>query len=949
MYILHYSKMYTILFLRLILCTQIINTKGLITVRTQNKESKKMQINKKLTTIAVTTLLVLSMFAFALPANAVITLAGGAAPSTGAVGSKTLLAVTGASPGSQIQTYWENLAGMVIGNQSTYADATGAVNVVVTIPDATAGLHSIIVRDIATGATAGATFTVTPSITLSATRGIPGDSITVNGTGFAASDNITITFDGVDLTAAVTTSSDTGNFTGGFVVPNLAYGDYPVVATDNETTPNVSPAVTFTIGASVSITPNSGPSGTVVTAAGRGFTHTAGLEITLTIDGFPVLNTTTIRTNADGTFTGQFLVPSGSGGFAASTTRKEVVATDGTIVGSTSVAAGFRLTRVTAITISPTSAPPGGSVTITGSGFAQIAGTTVSIRFGTGPAGTFEVATMTTDADGNFTGTVPIPNLPTQAYFINATDTKGLNATIGFTIAITALFDSPASGPTGTVVSLTGFGFGQTGATTFNVTLGGVLMTPTSDLVSALASGATSFTVPTMAAGAQTLVVTDANGLTSSTTFTITETSTLTVNPTQAPVGLSGLMLTVRNFAAGEVVDFFISNASYTTPLTVNPGTGFTTLTINGSLILVGTFTVPSLDLGAYTIIANTTDGMFNATTPFTIGAAVISISPSRSPAVYSQGETVSFNVQSSFPYAFSMTVKDPNGYPATAISVGSGQWVPLTSAVGSPQVVPYALTSFMLPSDAPTGMWTWSTMVGTSALSGNFTVNAAIAGTQLNQTLSQINATLNSMNSTLLSYLQSINATVIAINGNTATLSTSIGTITTSINSMQSTVSGLSGSISSISSGVATIQTDLGTVKTSLSNIDPVIGLIAGDTTEIKTTLGTITTSLSSIGTTVTSINGNMATIQTDLGTLSGTVTSVSGNIATIQTSLGTMQTDISNLQNSVNGLQSDITNAKSATEGLSPLIIVAIVLALIAAIAAIASIVLMRRKIAG
>ncbi len=909
-----------------------------------------MQINKKLTTISITALLLLSMLAFVVPAFA-ISATPTASATSGAVGTKVTLSGTDASAGGLVQVYWDNLGGALL--NSTYASGT-SYSIVAFIPDSTAGAHNLIVRDVSTGTTVASPFTITPAISLSATRGIPGDSVNVTGTGFGSQKNLNVTFNGVDVTpAALQVTSITGNITVTFIVPTIAYGNYAVVATDNAT--NTATATGgFTVGASVTISPTSGPSGTVVTATGRGFTRTAGLNIVLTIGGFPVANLTTIKTLADGTFTGQFIVPSG----LTIGTRYTVSATDSVpITGSTSGATGgFRVTGNSAITASPTSAAPGGSVTLTGSNFTAIAGTSVTVRFGATSAGTFVVATFATNSTGGFSGVVTVPNLPTGSYILNATDAYALNATTPFTLAITALFLSPTSGITGSVVSLTGFGFGLTGATTFNVTMGGRLMTTAPDnSVASLVAGSAAFVVPTMPTGIYTIVVTDANGLTASATYTVTATSKIVITPSTAPLGVQ-VTITSTGFnesAAFTPILFSLINGTSTFNLDLSPyitdPPGFA-LGVNASGYCLTYFTLPTsigLAQGVYTINATDLQGL-TANATFTIGAATVNVGPRST--TYHQGDTISFNIQSTFAVDFNINVYDPTG-TTNVLTILAANFVP----VGVLQVYPYSTSSQMLiPSDAPLGKWTWNATFPGTPLSGNFTVISSSSSTidALNQTLVGIGANVTSIKGTVATIqtstgtiqttLAALNASIIAINGNVATLSTSIGTITTSINSVQSTVSGLSGTITSISSGIASVQTTLGTITTSLGNLDAVLGAVAGQNAEITTSLGTITTSLTSIGTTVTKIDGNVATIKTDLGTLTGTVTSISNGVATIQTNLGTMQTSIGNLQ-------TDVTSTKDTTSGLSPLVIVAIVLALVAAIAAIASIVLMRRKIAG
>lgn len=901
-----------------------------------------MQINKKLSTIAITALLLLSILAVVAPAYAAVA-AVAPAPATGIVGSKTLIAVTGASPGGQLMVYWQNLAGIVLSNSTTYADGAGACNIVVTIPDAaatgTGTPYSIIVKDVSTGSTVGATggFTVTPSISPLPTRGIPGDSVTVTGTGFGASKNINVTFNGVDVTPlALQVSSATGNVSVVFTVPTIIYGPYNVVASDNATVSNVSPAVVFTVGAAVTISPTSGPAGTIVTATGRGFTNTAGLTVTITIGVATAKNVTLIKTLADGTFSGQFVVPSS---LAVQSTRYTVTASDGTISGSTSGATGgFRVTGTTEITLTPTSGQPGATITVVGVNFTAVAGTAVTLKFNVLTVGTF-----TTDVSGGFSGTFTVPSLPTTTYTVAATDANSLTASKSFAVAITLLNISPTSGPTGTVITVTGFGFGATTGTTANVTIGATKLGP--DVTVAALIAGTTFIVPTLPVGAYTVTATDDAGLTASVTFTVTATTAIAVTPSTAPLG-SPVTITASNFkaTAATAITVDLINSTSTFIYHLNPvitaSTGFTATQTNGTGYFKGTFTIPltgsGLLLGTYTINATDAQGL-NATTTFTIGAATVSVSTRA--AQYAQGAIVSFNVQSTFAdIAAIIAIVDPTGFPAASVALPT--WV----ASGGLQVVPVASAQFTLSSDAAIGQYNWSTTIAGTAKSGNFQVVAAAAGADgnvtnadLNATLAGINTKLNTLNVTvngLTTSLSALDAKVTSISGSVATLSTSMGTVTASVNS-------LSASISSISSGMATVQTSLGSVTTTLSSIDAVLGFVANDTATISTSVGTLKTSLASIGTTVTSIDGNVATIQTDLGTLKGTVTSIKDGVAIIQTDVGTLQISVGNLQ-------TDVTSTKDSTTGIPTLVYIAIVLALIAAIAAVFCVIIVRQKIA-
>ena len=105
------------------------------------------------------------------------------------------------------------------------------------------------------------------------------------------------------------------------------------------------------------------------------------------------------------------------------------------------------------------------------------------------------------------------------------------------------------------------------------------------------------------------------------------------------------------------------------------------------------------------------------------------------------------------------------------------------------------------------------------------------------------------------------------------------------------------------------TVKTNIGTVSTKVSNLDPVVGAIAGQCAEI----------------------------QTSIGTLEGKITSIEGNTATIETKVGTLQAS----------LTSDIADIPSKVDMMP--VWIAVVLSLIAAIAAIFAVITIRQKIAG
>jgi hypothetical protein len=579
-----------------------------------------MKLNRKLSAAIITTLLTVSAITAITLAFAVPTLILDV--STGKLGDQVQVSGT-TQPGGAVSVYWQNLGGALLAQG--FADGLGAYSVTISVPDAAAGLHYVIVQD-STG-TSAAAFTVLSSISLNLVRGIPGRSVTVTGSGFSGNSsnqqrNITILFFNTTGTTVYSkqvgtaNATDTGNFTAVITVPAVDYGPYYISATDHATgTPNTADA-SFTVAGSVIVSPTSGPSGTIVAVSGNGLTHQAGLRVNISLNSLAAVELAPILTLADGTFSGSFIVPT------AVKSQYTVYAADPNFTASTGSGSGtsdFTVTGTTGLTVSRSYGLGGDVVTLTGVNFTAIAATPVTIRIGNTPTGILQLATFTTTASGSFTGTLTVPNLPMSppAYYINATDANGLTQTATFYIAAASVFLSPASGPTGSLVTATAFQLGTSGGTTFNVTMGGALVVASAPVGSG--SSTAQFYVPTMPVGTYNLVVTDNLGFQGIATFTVTATSMLTVSPSAALADMPGVALTLTNFGASASPTFYINNATNSYPLPVSPAAPFVVLTTNASGTLLGAFTVPPLAPGSYFIVANDTSGLFTATAPFAV------------------------------------------------------------------------------------------------------------------------------------------------------------------------------------------------------------------------------------------------------------------------------------------------------------------------------------------
>ena len=221
-------------------------------------------------------------------------------------------------------------------------------------------------------------------ITVSPASGLVGSTVTVTGSAFSTASGSTVTLS-VGAVAVTPSSCSSGTLSGSAITPTGAggfvctiaipsgapAGATTVVATDAFSGQSDSAAYTVTAWTISPLSPTSGLLGSSVTVTGSGFGSSS--HVTLAFDGIAVTVSScssgtagaSITTTVGGGFICVFTVPYGATAGAGS-----LVATDTTYPGQTT-SAPFTVTAWT-ITLSPTSYPhgTGGSVTITGVGFA---------------------------------------------------------------------------------------------------------------------------------------------------------------------------------------------------------------------------------------------------------------------------------------------------------------------------------------------------------------------------------------------------------------------------------------------------------------------------------------------------------------------------------------------------------------------------------------------------
>ncbi|MQY61746.1 hypothetical protein GH146_00480, partial [archaeon] len=104
-------------------------------------------------------------------------------PDFGNVGDKVDVTGTIDTAFGPVEVYWDSLDPADMIDEGT-ADVSAEYDIEITIPEDVQGTHYIIVKDATTDTSGYDIFTINPEIVLDPTKGLPGDPITVTGTGF---------------------------------------------------------------------------------------------------------------------------------------------------------------------------------------------------------------------------------------------------------------------------------------------------------------------------------------------------------------------------------------------------------------------------------------------------------------------------------------------------------------------------------------------------------------------------------------------------------------------------------------------------------------------------------------------------------------------------------------------------------------------------------------------
>jgi len=575
-------------------------------------------------------------------------------PSSGAVGASVVITGTnfGSSQGSSTVKF--------NGTPATTVGPWSATSITAKVP--TGATTGNVVVSVSNKASNGVSFTVVsaPSITsLSPASGTVGASVTITGANFGTSQGTsTVKFNG---TTATPTSWGAGSI--GVPVPSGATTGNVVVHASGVDSNGAS----FIVAPSISgLSTSVGGAGTSVTISGLNFGSTQGAS-TVSFNGALASptswNSTTVVT----------LVPTGA------STGLVVVTVQGMVSN------GLTFTVTPAINgVSPSSGPVGTLVTITGSAFGATQGTSSVSLSGT---------TVIPNSWSNTAIQVTVPWAASSGSIVVTVGGYASN-NFSFTVSPSISGLSPAFGPVGTSVAISGFLFGTTQGTS-TVTFNGVTATPTS-------WGIDSIMAP-VPAGATTgpVVVNIGGSATNSMTFIVSGAIT-SLTPTS---GASGAAVTIAGNGFGSTQ-------------------GSSVVTFNGVAAPVSSWssnsivtTVPLLASSGPVVV--TVGGASSNGLQFSVPPTITNISPTSGPV----NTSVSVSGSSFGVTAGLITF---NGVAATSTS-----WSPTRIVVSVPSGATTGPVVVSVGAFSSSGV---TFTVGTGSITG--TVTRAIGGTEISGAL---------------------------------------------------------------------------------------------------------------------------------------------------------------------------------------------------------------------
>ena len=280
-------------------------------------------------------------------------------------------------------------------------------------------------------------FTVNPSSPmLTPSDGTAGTIVNVTGTGFDAQQPYVLTWVGTPLSCvpAPTITAYNGTFACSFTVPTTAvFGPNTVTVTEgtyirsSQFAVGLAPSLRVVLGQGA----HQGTVGTVAEAVGTGFNRSTPFTLEFGSSGsvtncMPPSRSASMSTNSSGAFDCYFKVPPSGGGPQTVIASQTV---NGTLFTATST-----FIVLPSISLDPSQAKEGSTVSVRGTGFAASnASLKLTITFTVSWAGTLELCQGTTAPNGNASCQFTVPTGPTGTYEIFVNASQGPGATVVFT------------------------------------------------------------------------------------------------------------------------------------------------------------------------------------------------------------------------------------------------------------------------------------------------------------------------------------------------------------------------------------------------------------------------------------------------------------------------------------------------------------------------------------
>ncbi len=259
-------------------------------------------------------------------------------------------------------------------------------------------------------------FTIRSRLLASATEGPVGEPIVLTGSGFDYNSGISFYWDNQLVSSSQIVSNSTGNFTGNFSIPVGTVGTHTIRASDFS---GRIATVNFIIVPSIILNPGNSAPGNTVTITGKGFRPNTSL--TVTYNGITVATQPqTVITDASGSFSATFIVPSGASG------SYTVRASDGAFAAT----ATFNITLK--IELTPSNGNVGTELQVKGTGFTPSG--SVSLNYDAQ-----NITTVNADTNGSFMASFKVPASKAGVHNISARDltVSGLVVTATFTMEST--------------------------------------------------------------------------------------------------------------------------------------------------------------------------------------------------------------------------------------------------------------------------------------------------------------------------------------------------------------------------------------------------------------------------------------------------------------------------------------------------------------------------------